>query len=110
MAHADWDQMAYQSPDDGQWKAEFIAAFFVRRSGAEASMIVAQLAKAIGLADDMEARKTIAQRLGPLLDQILPAKIATINIGGKLAHELPPSKSRNFVVNSLNRLEDVCRV
>ena len=54
-------------------------------------MIVAQLARAIGLADDVEARKTIAERLGPLLDQILPAKIGTININGKLTHELPPS-------------------
>lgn len=87
-----FDNTAYQvDADVSTWKAEFIAAYFVRRSGAEASMVVAQLARSIGLADDMEARRTIAHRLGPLLNQILPAKTSVINIGGMAQHTLVPS-------------------
>lgn len=63
----------------------------MRRSGDEGSRIVAQVARAVGLADDAEAKKTITERLSPLLNQILPANTSVINIADKKRYTLPPS-------------------
>jgi phosphatidate phosphatase APP1 len=75
------DNTAYQNRL-GRWKAEFVAAYFVRHSGKDLSEVVAWVSDKIGLADDEEAKKTIALRLEPFLDAILPAHAVNINLQG----------------------------
>ncbi|KAL1651520.1 hypothetical protein SLS61_005472 [Didymella pomorum] len=75
------DNTAYQNRL-GRWKAEFVAAYFVRHSGKDLSEVVAWVSEKIGLADDEEAKKTIAHRLEPFLDAILPAHACNIDLQG----------------------------
>ncbi|KAF2683764.1 actin filament organization protein-like protein App1-like protein [Lentithecium fluviatile CBS 122367] len=75
------DNTAYQNRV-GRWKAEFVAAYFVKNSGKDLSQVVAWISDKIGLAKDDKAEATIAQRVQPLLDSILPAHAVTIDLGG----------------------------
>jgi phosphatidate phosphatase APP1 len=75
------DTTAYQNRI-GRWKAEFVAAYFVKNSGKDLSEVVAWVSDRIGLADDDEAKKTIAKRMQPLLDSILPAHAVEIDLQG----------------------------
>ncbi|EDU43436.1 DUF2183 domain containing protein [Pyrenophora tritici-repentis] len=74
----------------GRWKAEFVAAYFVKNSGKDLSQIVAWVSEKIGLADDEQARATVAKRLEPFADQILPAHAIEIDLLG-LKARLGPS-------------------
>jgi len=75
------DNTAYQNRI-GRWKAEFVAAYFVKNSGKDLSEVVAWVADRVGLADDEEAKATIAERIQPLLDSILPAHAVNIDLQG----------------------------
>jgi phosphatidate phosphatase APP1 len=75
------DNTAYQNRL-GRWKAEFVAAYFVRHSGKDLSEVVAWVSEKIGLADDEQAKRTIAKRLEPFLDSILPAHAIEIDLQG----------------------------
>lgn len=75
------DTTAYQNRI-GRWKAEFVAAYFVKNSGKDLSEVVAWVSDKIGLADDEDAKATIAKRLEPLLDSILPAHSVEIDLQG----------------------------
>lgn len=75
------DTTAYQNRI-GRWKAEFVAAYFVKNSGKDLSEVVAWVSDKIGLADDDEAKATVAKRLQPLLDSILPAHAVEIDLQG----------------------------
>lgn len=75
------DNTAYQNRL-GRWKAEFVAAYFVKNSGKDLGEIVAWVSEKISLADDDEAKATIAERIQPLLDSILPAHSVTIDLQG----------------------------
>lgn len=75
------DNTAYQNRI-GRWKAEFVAAYFVKNSGKDLSEVVAWVSDKIGLADDDEARATVAERIQPLLDSILPAHAVEIDLQG----------------------------
>jgi hypothetical protein len=75
------DTTAYQNRI-GRWKAEIVAAYFVKHSGKDLSEVVAWVSDKVGLADDEEAKKTIAKRLEPLLDAILPAHAVEIDLQG----------------------------
>jgi len=83
------DTTAYQNRL-GRWKAELVAAYFVKNSGKDLSKIVAWVSEKIGLADDEQARATVAQRLQPFADQILPAHSVQIDLLG-LNTRLGPS-------------------
>ena len=83
------DTTAYQNRI-GRWHAEFVAAYFVKNSGKDLSKVVAWVSEKIGLADDEEARATVAKRLQPFADQILPAHAIEINLLG-LNARLGPS-------------------
>lgn len=83
------DNTAYQNRI-GRWKAEFVAAYFRKNSGRDLSEIVAWISEKIGLADDCRERETVAKRLRPLLDTILPAHAVTIDLQG-LNARLGPS-------------------
>lgn len=75
------DNTAYQNRI-GRWKAEFVAAYFVKNSGKDLSEVVAWVSDKIGLADDAEAKATIEKRIQPLLDSILPAHAVEIDLQG----------------------------
>jgi phosphatidate phosphatase APP1 len=75
------DNTAYQNRL-GRWKAEFVAAYFVKNSGKDLGEIVAWVSEKIGMADDEKAKATIAKRIQPLLDSILPAHAVTIDLQG----------------------------
>lgn len=75
------DNTAYKN-SIGRWKAEFVAAYFVKDSGKDLSDVVAKVSEKIGLADDDEAKATIAKRIQPLLDSILPAHAVEIDLQG----------------------------
>lgn len=75
------DNTAYQNRL-GRWKAEFVAAYFVKNSGKDLSTTVAWISDRIGLAKDDKAEATIAKRVQPLLDSILPAHSVTIDLQG----------------------------
>ncbi|KAF2266441.1 actin filament organization protein-like protein App1-like protein [Lojkania enalia] len=75
------DNTAYQNRI-GRWKAEFVAAYFVRDSGKELGEVVAWISDKLGLADDDEACATVAERVQPLMDQILPAHAVMLDLQG----------------------------
>ncbi|KAF1998449.1 actin filament organization protein-like protein App1-like protein [Amniculicola lignicola CBS 123094] len=89
--HQVWifDNMAYKNRI-GRWNAEFVAAYFIKNSGTELSQAVSWVADKVGLADDEAAKQTIAVRLQPLLDQILPAHAVQLDLQG-VSTRLGPS-------------------
>jgi phosphatidate phosphatase APP1 len=92
--HSIWllDNTASQAAEGEPWQAEVVAAYFLKNSGQDESKIVADLAALLSLADDEEAKKTITQRIQPLLDTVVPAHTVNIAIGGsKTVQKLGPS-------------------
>ncbi|KAF2247143.1 actin filament organization protein-like protein App1-like protein [Trematosphaeria pertusa] len=75
------DNTAYQNRI-GRWKAEIVAAYFVKNSGKDLSEVVGYIADKIGMAKDEKVEETIEQRIQPLLDSILPAHAVTIDLQG----------------------------
>jgi phosphatidate phosphatase APP1 len=75
------DNTAYQNRI-GRWKAEVVAAYFVKNSGKDLSQVVAWISDKLGLAEDDEAQATITRRVQPLLDSILPAHAVTVDLQG----------------------------
>lgn len=75
------DNTAYQNRL-GRWKAEYVAAYFVKNSGKNLSEVVGWVADKVGLAKDERAEATIEKRIQPLLDQILPAHSVTLDLQG----------------------------
>ena len=74
------DNTAYQNRL-GRWKAEYVAAYFVKNSGKDLSAVVGWIADKVGGVDE-RAEATIEKRIQPLLDQILPAHAVTIDLQG----------------------------
>jgi hypothetical protein len=94
-----FDNTAYKG-QNGQWEAEFVAAFFVHsESRDQLSDAVAKLVDTIGLDGDVghnpEVRKTIEKRLLPFVQNIAPARTLDISItppgGSPFTRTLGPS-------------------
>jgi len=75
------DNTAFQNRI-GRWKAEYVAAYFVKDSGKDLGEIVAWIATQLDKDDDDSAKATIAERVQPLLDSILPSHTVTIDLQG----------------------------
>jgi phosphatidate phosphatase APP1 len=75
------DTTAYQNRI-GRWKAEFVAAYFVKNSGKDLSEVVGWVSEKLGVSHDEDAKETIAKRIQPLLDSILPAHAVEIDLQG----------------------------
>lgn len=87
-----FDNTAYQPENgNGAWKAEFVAAYFLKDSGKDTSEVVAYISEKIGLAQGDKAEATIAKRLQPLLDAVLPAHAVNVDIVDKDVMRLGPS-------------------
>lgn len=96
------DNTAYR--DDDQWKAEFVACYFIKNSGKDVSHAVALIADHLGLSpDDSETRKRMAKRLQPFVDTVLPRHTLEIVIDGKETQKLGPS-SQSGISSDLNPL------
>lgn len=82
--HEVWllDNTAFQTRA-GKWKAEFVAAYFIRDSGEDLGDIVAWISEKVGLAKGDKQEATISERLSPMLDTILPAHAVKIDLEGK---------------------------
>jgi len=84
------DNTAYLDKD--QWKAEFVACYFIKNSGKDVSHAVALIADHVDLRlDDVETRKRVAQRLQPFVDTVLPHHTLEIVVDGKATLKLGPS-------------------
>ena len=81
--HIVWllDNTAWRPNEKEPWCANFTAAYFIKDTGEDDSRIVATVAGLLNLADDAEAKKTIAERVQPFLDAILPGRYVKISIG-----------------------------
>ncbi|KAL1637777.1 hypothetical protein SLS56_000332 [Neofusicoccum ribis] len=105
--HTIWlqDNTAYRpkgSKDHRVWEAEFVCAYFVKNSGKDWGRVVADIAEKAGLGEGDEAEATIARRLEPWMDAVLPAHTVKINIGGMHISTLGPG-DRNGVSKNLIR-------
>ncbi|KAF2735686.1 actin filament organization protein-like protein App1-like protein [Polyplosphaeria fusca] len=76
-----FDNTAYQNRI-GRWHTEVVAAYFVKNSGKDLGQVVGWISDKVGLAKDDAAEATIAKRVQPLLDQILPAHAVTLDLQG----------------------------
>ncbi|KAH7320269.1 hypothetical protein B0I35DRAFT_478529 [Stachybotrys elegans] len=63
------DNTAFQT-DNGQWRAEFVAAVFKQHSDNNMTGIVTYIAELAGLADDDAERQAIRERLLPFLTDV----------------------------------------
>jgi len=86
-----FDNTAWRGSGD-TWNAEVVAAYFLKDSGDGGSEVVATISEILGLAKDDTARDTIAERLGPFLDSVLPAHTVKLSIDGNRVR-LGPSDS-----------------
>jgi hypothetical protein len=68
------DNVAFRAADTNEWEAEFVAAVFEQHESKSIEEAVSAVAEKIGLADDEEAKKTIASRIHPFLQDILPGR------------------------------------
>lgn len=84
-----FDNTAYKNKL-GRWHTEVVAAYFVKNSGKNLGEVVGWISDKVGLAKDDAAEATIAKRVQPLLDQILPAHAVTLDLQG-LNVKLGPS-------------------
>ncbi|POR34997.1 Phosphatidate phosphatase APP1 [Tolypocladium paradoxum] len=116
------DNTAFKSSPRGAsspWQAEFVAAVFEREAKGRVADMVAGVARAMGLADDAEERKTVEERVMPFLWDIRPARTITAvqaqhgtqlrlgptNLNGLSSNVLRvPSSSKGSLVKTSTRL------
>jgi len=81
--HAVWilDNTAWKPTSNDSWRANFTAAYFYKNSGEDESQLAATIAGMLHIADNEEAKKTIAQRLQPFAARILPAHYTWLQVG-----------------------------
>jgi len=83
--HTVWllDNTAFPSRSSSSgFQAEFIAAYFIKNSGRDVSVIVADIAEKLGLGKGDAAEALIAERVQPFLDAVLPARTVEITFQG----------------------------
>ncbi|PHH85927.1 hypothetical protein CDD83_10988 [Cordyceps sp. RAO-2017] len=77
------DNTAFQAVPGGSWRAEFVAAVFEREDKGRLVDVVSGVARAVGLTDDAEERRTVEERVLPFLWDLRPATIITALHQGK---------------------------
>ena len=83
--------------DGEQWRAEFVACYFIKNTGKDVSKAVAMVADALDLSlDDEELQKRMAKRLQPFADQILPNRTLEVTVDGKETLKLGPSNQSGY--------------
>ncbi|RDL35795.1 uncharacterized protein BP5553_06407 [Venustampulla echinocandica] len=87
----------------GAWQAEFIAAVFDQNSGGHLSVVVADIAEKLRIGKGDKAEATIAKRLMPFVQDILPSKVIDTEFGGKDVLRLGPG-GRSGISSDLKTL------
>jgi hypothetical protein len=83
--------------DGENWKAEFVACYFIKNTGKDVSKAVATVADALDLdLGDKELQKRMAKRLQPFADQILPNRTLEVTVDGKETLKLGPSNQSGY--------------
>jgi phosphatidate phosphatase APP1 len=100
--HSVWlfDNIAYRNAENA-WEVVCDVAYFVKNSGKDISKTAADVAEKLGLAKDSKAEKTIAKRLQPFIDQILPAHVVNMDVGNQEVHRLGPSSRDGISTNAI---------
>jgi phosphatidate phosphatase APP1 len=96
--HSVWlfDNTAYRSSGSKDyWNVEVVAAYFAKDTGDDASEAVAKLSEVLGIAKDSATRQTIAARLQPFLDCVLPAHTVQLRLENQ-TFKLGPSSSEGI--------------
>jgi predicted RNase H-like HicB family nuclease len=95
--HRVWlfDNTAYRDGD--RWVVEVVAAFFVKDSGEDSSEAMARISEIIGLTHEGE-KESVAQRLRPFMESILPAHTAILKLNGQ-RYQLGPSSVEGISTN-----------
>lgn len=89
------DNIAFK--DGEEWRAEFVACYFIKNTGKDLSKAVAVVADALDLSlDDEELQKRMAKRLQPFADQILPNRTLEVTVDGKETLKLGPSNQSGY--------------
>lgn len=88
------------------WQAEFVAAVFSQRPSRTVADAVLQLAHKTGLADDVQAKRTMEKRLRPFLMDIQPGKQVEALHGGHLHLQLSPG-GRNGISADVKTISHV---
>jgi len=80
-----------------QWKAEFVACYFIKNSGKDVAKAVATVADALDLdLGDEELKKRMTKRLQPFADQILPNRTLEVVVDGKETLKLGPGNQSGY--------------
>ncbi|KAF2143503.1 uncharacterized protein K452DRAFT_286331 [Aplosporella prunicola CBS 121167] len=98
------DNTAHRPPGatgNNVWQAKFVAAYFIKNSGRDYSKLVADVAEKVGVGKGDEAETTIAKRLEPWIDAILPAHTVDISIDGTQTEKLGPSGRSGVSTNDI---------
>lgn len=85
-----------------KWKAEFVTAVFSQHPSCTVREVVLQMADKIGLADDEEAKATMAERLKPFLMDIQPGKRVTALHGEQRVLKLGPGGRSGISADTKN--------
>jgi hypothetical protein len=95
--HRVWlfDNTAYRDGD--RWAVEVVAAFFVKDSGEDSSEAMARISEIIGLTHEGQ-KESVALRLRPFMDSILPAHTATLKLNSQ-RYQLGPSSTEGISTN-----------
>lgn len=93
------DHVAHPKAEKGSklsppaWQTEIVAAYFIKNSGRDLSVVVAEVAKKLGIAEGDAARHTIQERILPFVNTILSHHTIRVSIGDVELQTLGPSNS-----------------
>lgn len=96
------DNVAVRGPG-GKWEAEFVAAVFDQKPSGRVVDIVGDIASKVGLAKGAREEKTIEQRIGPFVMEILPGRQIKVSFNGSTSLKLGPG-GRNGISSDLRRV------
>lgn len=99
------DNTAYRNPLTNNWEVEMVTAVFDKNTGLSISTVVADLAEKLGIGKGDAAEARIRDRLMPFMQQILPGRVVTVNIGGKTLIKCGPG-GRNGISSDIKQLPE----
>jgi len=87
----------------GGWEAEFVTAVFDHKPSAKVVDIVGDIASKVHLSKGSQEEKTIEQRIGPFVMEVLPGRQVKVNFNGSTQLKLGPG-GRNGISADLKKL------
>ncbi|KAK3905487.1 hypothetical protein C8A05DRAFT_41543 [Staphylotrichum tortipilum] len=87
----------------GGWEAEFVTAVFDHKPSAKVVDIVGDIASKVHLSKGSQEEKTIEQRIGPFVMEVLPGRQVKVNFNGSTPLKLGPG-GRNGISTDVRKL------